>query len=175
MGITIPPRERQDALDVVGREDLGEGLRQQVFSVVGLPEARMLAVVVLEEGVDADGAVEAVAGDPQQVGPVVTVPAVVERVEVVPDDLGRHPGIGRVDLRKGPGDDVARRLPGAAIDDRTFRVEVVAPLVLLERCGEDWLVSEARGVPAPDFVPEVAPAVGLEPSVAWNRRSLRPR
>src|SRR5439155_22325804 len=98
--------------------------------------------------------------------------AVVERVEVVPDDLRCRPGIGGVDLRKGPGHDVAGGLSGAALDDRTFGVEVVAPLVLLERRGEDRLVPEARRVPAPDLVPEVAPVVGLEELV--GQEALRP-
>ena len=174
MGITVPPRERQDALHVRRREDLGEGLREQVLAIVRLPETRMLAVVVLEEGVDADRAVEAVAGDPQQVRPVVAVPAIVERVEVVPDDLGRRPGIGGVDLRKRPGHDLAGRLPGGALDDRALGVEVVAPLVLLERRGEDRLVPEARRVPAPDLVPEVAPVVGLEELVGQEALRLLP-
>ena len=172
--VPVPPREREDALHVGRRQHLGEGLREQVLAIVRLPETRMLAVVVLEEGVDADRAVEAVAGDPQQIGPVVAVAAVVERVEVVPDDLGRRPRIGRVDLREGPGHDVARRLAGGAVDDRALRVEVVAPLVLLEGCAENGIVAEPWRFPAADLVTELAAAVRLEELVGQEVFRLFP-
>ena len=174
MRVPVPPREREDALHVGRRQHLGEGLREQVLAVVRLPELGMLAVVVFEERVDADRAVEAVARDPQQVGAVVAVAAVVQRVEVVPDDLGRGARVGRVDLRKGPGQDRARRLAAAALDDRAFGVEVVAALVLLEGCAEDGIVAEPWRFPAADLVTELAAAVRLEELVGQEAFRLLP-
>src|SRR5438128_4424903 len=160
--ITVAPGEREDALDVRRPEHMSEGLRQEVLVVIGVAEAGMLALVVLVEGVDADRTVEPVARDPGEVRPVVAIAPVIERVEVVPHDLERHLGIGAVDLREGPGRDVARGLARATIDDRAFLVEVEAVLVLLERRGEGRLLSQLRGLPAPDLVAEIPLAVRLE-------------
>src|SRR5207248_4454710 len=99
-------------------------------------------------------------------------PAVVEGVEVVPDDLQARARIGRVDRRERPREDVLRRLSRPPVDDGALGVDVVAPLVLLERRGEDRIVLlETDRVPRPDLVAEVALPVGLEKLV--REESLR--
>ena len=80
-----------------------------------------------------------------------------------------------VDLRKRPGEDVLRRLARLLVDDRAIGVDVVAPVVLLKRRGEDRVVLlETDRVPGADLVPQIALPVGLEELVREETLRLLP-
>jgi hypothetical protein len=64
--------------------------------------------------------------------------------------------------REAPGVDVLRTSAGALVDDRTMRVEAVAPLVRLQRFAEDRIVAEALDRELGNPMAEVAAAIALE-------------
>src|SRR5438552_3334336 len=161
-GGEIAPAERERAPHVGRSEHLREGLLEEIVGAAVLAEARWLPLVELVEGIDLDRPVEALAVDRREVGAVVAVAAVVDRVEVVRRELDRGLAIGWIVGGKRPGEDVVRRLARLAVDDRALVAHVEASLVRLERRREDRVLVQVHELPFADRVAEVAPPVGIE-------------
>src|SRR5512143_3196547 len=135
----------------------------------------MLPVVVLHLRVDGNGSVDATAVQPHEVGTIVCVAAVIDRVEVVPYDLHGGFRVGRIDRRERPGIDGFARLPGGLVDDRSVIGQIVAVPIRLDGGAKDRLVSERIEGVRRNAVAVVAPPVALEELIGDEPARALPR